>query len=122
MINFMRHRKKGKMIEEPITVQIKETKSIEENLNAQINEDLGTEDEIGHKARDLMILISKAIDEWANMYEMQELPKDFIFEQALGIMNTVNRNKKIMERIGKVIKKQLNSFLIILSLIHIFSY
>lgn len=41
-------------------------------------------------AQDLMRLVSDAIDEWANLYEMNNLPKKIIFQQALTILNAVN--------------------------------
>lgn len=53
-----------------------------------------SEFETSHKAKDLMILVGKAIDEWARIYDMQDLPNEFIFEQALAIMNSVNRSRK----------------------------
>lgn len=42
------------------------------------------------KAHDLMVLVGKAIDCWAKMYSMEDLPKHIIFKQALGIMNAWN--------------------------------
>ena len=44
----------------------------------------------GDKARDLMILVGKAIDYWAKMYSLEDLPKHILFKQALGIMNAWN--------------------------------
>lgn len=44
----------------------------------------------GDVSADLMRLIGKALDEWAEMYHMQNLPKRIIFQQALSILNTVD--------------------------------
>lgn len=69
-------------------------------ISSQKNEDeshLGESTDIdlkleptGDKARDLMILVGKAIDCWAKMYDLEDLPKHIIFKQALGIMNAWN--------------------------------
>lgn len=40
--------------------------------------------------QDLMILVGAAIDEWANLYGMNNLPKKIIFQQALTILNAMN--------------------------------
>lgn len=45
-------------------------------------------------AKNLMILIGKAIEEWARQYGMQNLPKDIIFNQALNILNAWNDTLK----------------------------
>lgn len=42
-------------------------------------------------AQDLMKLIGKAIDQWAEQYEMNDLPKHIVFKQALGIMQAWDR-------------------------------
>lgn len=39
---------------------------------------------------DLMRLVGAAIDEWANLYGMNNLPKKIIFQQALTILNAMN--------------------------------
>lgn len=39
-------------------------------------------------ARNLMVLVGKAIDEWAFNYGMNNLPRHIVFKQALSIMNT----------------------------------
>lgn len=41
-------------------------------------------------ARDLMMLVGEAIDCWAKMYKIEDLPKHLIFKQALGVMNAWN--------------------------------
>ena len=43
------------------------------------------------KAKYLTTLIGNAIDEWAAHYHMEDLPKHILFEQALAIMNSINR-------------------------------
>ena len=40
--------------------------------------------------QDLMRLVGAAIDEWANLYGMNNLPKKIIFQQALTILNAMN--------------------------------
>lgn len=42
-------------------------------------------------AKDLMVLIGKAIDEWAVHYHMENLPKHILFEQALAIMSSISK-------------------------------
>lgn len=42
-------------------------------------------------AQDLMRLVGDAIDEWANLYGMNNLPKKIIFQQALTILNAMNK-------------------------------
>ena len=41
-------------------------------------------------AQDLMRLVGSAIDEWANLYGMNNLPKKIIFQQALAILNAMD--------------------------------
>lgn len=41
-------------------------------------------------AQDLMRLVGDAIDKWANLYGMNNLPKKIIFQQALTILNAMN--------------------------------
>lgn len=52
-----------------------------------------TENDLGgdEKAQDLMRLVGQAIDEWANLYGMNNLPKKIIFQQALAILNAMNK-------------------------------
>lgn len=57
--------------------QIEQTKFINDTQN-QENDDI---------AKDLMILIGNAIDEWAHRYEMEQLPRKIILGQALSIIN-----------------------------------
>lgn len=40
--------------------------------------------------RDLMVLVGKAIDEWALTYGMENLPKSIVFKQAVGILNSLD--------------------------------
>lgn len=40
--------------------------------------------------QDLMRLVGAAIDEWAELYGMKNLPKKIIFQQALTILNAMN--------------------------------
>lgn len=42
-------------------------------------------------AKDLMVLIGKAIAEWAVYYHMENLPKHILFEQALAVMNSISK-------------------------------
>lgn len=64
---------------------------IEDESNLDENTDIDLKlDPTGDKARDLMILVGKAIDYWAKMYGLEDLPKHIIFKQALGIMNAWN--------------------------------
>lgn len=86
---------KKKQEKEPVNIQVEEVKhdkSDISDISQQIYDNINNDIESNHKARDLIFLIGKAIDEWAMIYNMQELPKDFIFEQALGIMNSFYRN------------------------------
>lgn len=46
------------------------------------------------RINDLMFLIGKAIEKWAEMYDMTDLPKDIILEQALAIMNSIYKKNK----------------------------
>ena len=39
--------------------------------------------------QDLMILIGQAIEIWAERHNMQNLPKDILFQQALASMNGI---------------------------------
>lgn len=68
------------------------------------NEDMGTsgfdfniEFSQPNMTQDLMILIVQAIETWAKRYNMENLPKDIVFQQALtamnGIYNTLKKNK-----------------------------
>jgi hypothetical protein len=41
--------------------------------------------------RDLMLRIGRAIDEWALVNGLSNMPKDIIFEQALMAMNEMYR-------------------------------
>jgi len=41
--------------------------------------------------QDLMRLVGSAIDEWARLYGMENLPKKIIFQQALTILNAMNK-------------------------------
>ena len=41
-------------------------------------------------AQDLMRLVGAAIDEWAELYGMKNLPKKIIFQQALTILNAMD--------------------------------
>ena len=71
---------------------IKESQSIwerEKETEDSIPTPFGV-DATGNKAQDLMVLVGKAIDEWAAMYGMSDLPKHIIFKQALGIMEAWN--------------------------------
>ena len=42
-------------------------------------------------AQDLMRLVGSAIEEWAKIYEMDKLPKKIVFQQALTILNAMNK-------------------------------
>lgn len=48
----------------------------------------------GDKSADLMILIGKAIAEWARMYHMQGMPKKVVFGQALALMTAWHKDLK----------------------------
>ncbi len=41
--------------------------------------------------QDLMRLVGNAIEEWAKIYQMDNLPKKIIFQQALTILNAMNK-------------------------------
>lgn len=41
--------------------------------------------------QDLMRLVGSAIEEWARLYGMENLPKKIIFQQALTILNSMNK-------------------------------
>lgn len=48
----------------------------------------------GNKSADLMILIGKALDEWAKMYHLQGMPTKVVFGQALALMTAWYKNLK----------------------------
>ena len=48
----------------------------------------------GDKSADLMILIGKALDEWAQMYHLQGMPTKVVFGQALALMTAWYKNLK----------------------------
>ena len=48
----------------------------------------------GDKSADLMILIGKALDEWAKMYHLQGMPTKVVFGQALALMTAWYNNLK----------------------------
>ena len=48
----------------------------------------------GDKSADLMILIGKALDEWAKMYHLQGMPKKVVFGQALALMTAWYKDLK----------------------------
>lgn len=52
----------------------------------------------GDMAQDLMRLIGTAIEDWSNMYNLENLPKKIVFQQALSAMNAMN---KIFESTNK---------------------
>lgn len=41
-------------------------------------------------SQDLMSLVGKAIDEWARLYHMENLPQKIVFQQALTILNAMD--------------------------------
>ena len=41
--------------------------------------------------QDLMRLVGSAIEEWARLYGMENLTKKIIFQQALTILNSMNK-------------------------------
>ena len=41
-------------------------------------------------SQDLMSLVGKAIDEWAKLYHMENLPQKIVFQQALTILNAID--------------------------------
>ena len=41
-----------------------------------------------------MILIGKALDEWAKMYHLQGMPKKVVFGQALALMTAWYKDLK----------------------------
>ena len=79
MIFFHRKKEKSKMTE------------LNENACEHISytqaEMIPTSDD--KMAQDLMRLVGSAIDEWANLYGMNNLPKKIIFQQALAILNAM---------------------------------
>ena len=48
----------------------------------------------GDKSVDLMILIEKALDEWAKMYHLQGMPTKVVFGQVLALMTAWYKNLK----------------------------
>lgn len=52
----------------------------------------------GDMTQDLMRLIGSAIEQWSNMYHLENLPKKIVFQQALSAMNAMN---KILESTDK---------------------
>ena len=40
-------------------------------------------------AKDLMIMVGSTIEQWAQKYNMENLPKKIVFNQALAIMNAM---------------------------------
>lgn len=52
----------------------------------------------GDMTQDLMRLIGTAIEDWSKMYNLENLPKKIVFQQALSAMNAMN---KIIESTDK---------------------
>lgn len=50
-----------------------------------------TENFSGDMTQDLMRLIGSAIEEWAKMYHLENLPKEIVFQQALAALNAMNK-------------------------------
>lgn len=48
----------------------------------------------GNKSADLIILIGKALDEWARMYHLQGMPAKVVFGQALALMTAWYKDLK----------------------------
>ena len=48
-------------------------------------------DALSEMTQDLMRLVGSAIEEWARLYGMENLPKKIIFQQALTILNSMNK-------------------------------
>lgn len=48
----------------------------------------------GDKNADLIVLIVKAIDEWAKIYHLQGIPTKAVVGQALALMTTWHNNMK----------------------------
>ena len=62
-----------------------------ENIGmSELDENAGKSTASDKITQDLMRLVGAAIDEWANLYGMNNLPKKIIFQQALTILNAMN--------------------------------
>ena len=48
----------------------------------------------GDKSADLMILIGKAINQWAEIYHLQGMPTKVVFGQVLALMTAWYKNLK----------------------------
>lgn len=42
-------------------------------------------------AKDLMYMVGISIEEWAKKYNMENMPKKIVFQQALSIMNSIGK-------------------------------
>lgn len=45
----------------------------------------------GDMTQDLMRLIGTAIEDWSKIYNLENLPKKIVFQQALSAMNAMNK-------------------------------
>lgn len=66
--------------------EIKQENSVQTSANSKFP--------TGNKSADLMILIGKALDEWAKMYHLQEMPTKVVFGQALALMTAWYKDLK----------------------------
>lgn len=75
--------------ESDVSERLEENLDVSEHLEEnELNVDDYVNIQNDDMARNLMILIGKAIDEWAYNYGMGNLPRHIVFKQALSIMNT----------------------------------
>lgn len=44
-----------------------------------------------HMVEDLIALVGQAIDEWAGIHHLENLPPKIIFQQALSILNAIDK-------------------------------
>lgn len=42
----------------------------------------------GDKGKDLLILVIQAVDEWAKIYHLDNMPRYMLFDQALTLLNS----------------------------------
>lgn len=91
MFRFFTHKKKKKVMSEPIIFNYEDTNNvIHESVNQPING-------FDNKMNRLIELIGLAIEEWSKEYNLEKLPKKILFEQVLDAMRIIesvinNRN------------------------------
>lgn len=80
MFRFLMHKKRKKVLTEPIISNYKDTNNIVyESATQPINN-------LDNKMNRLIELIGIAIEEWSKEYNLEKLPKKVLFEQVLDAM------------------------------------